>query len=142
MKIHAALLALCLTSIAAVLPHAAAVQERTGSFVLGVLRRDGIVIPFAAFDGRRWSKRWPDLLPVERPIALSDIPKNWWGVEPAPERWHHWKDGGRTGEVALTSPVVGSPMCEPRFTLRSNYKSSEPAPPAFVLPFPKDGLLV
>jgi hypothetical protein len=28
-------------------------------FVLGVVRRDGIVIPFSSFDGKRWDTPWP-----------------------------------------------------------------------------------
>ena len=141
MTVQAALLTLCLTLIAAVLPRAASLQEQTSPFLLSVLRRDGVVIPFAAFDGRRWSKRWPDRLPVERPISLRDIPSSWWGAEPA-LKMRHWSDGANVGEVTITSPGIGPLMCEPRLTLRSDYKASQPAPPAFVLPFPKDGLLV
>jgi hypothetical protein len=142
MKVQAPLLTLGLTLIVAVVPHAARVQDPTGSFVLGVLRRDGIVSPFAAFDGRRWSKRWPERLPPERPISLETVPTSWWGVEPVPDRLRQWKDGIRVGEVTLASPAVATPMCEPRLALRSDYKSSEPPPPGFVLPYPKDGLLV
>jgi hypothetical protein len=134
------LLTLCLTSVAAA-PGAEIAQERTGSFLLSVLRRDAVVVPFAVFDGRRWSKRWPERLPSERPISLDDIPDGWWGVKPRPTRLHHWMDGARLGEVTVTSPTITPLLCEPRFTLRSDYKSSQPAPPAFVLPFPKDGLL-
>ncbi len=143
MKAQAALLTFCLSLLAASGPLSAFLQEqRTGAFMLGVLRRDGIVIPFASFDGRRWSKRWPERLPDERPISLADIPKPWWGIEPRPGRLRHWNDGAEVGEVTLTSPVVSPLMCEPRFALRSDYKSSQPAPPGFVLPFPKDGLVI
>ena len=33
------------------------------AFSVGVLRRDGVVIPFAAFDGKRWSNDWPPPAP-------------------------------------------------------------------------------
>lgn len=152
MKVQAALLTFCLSLLAAAGPLGAFLergrnsvrgdQERTGAFMLSVLRRDGIVVPFAAFDGRRWSKRWPERLPNERPISIEDIPKPWWGIEPAPHRLRHWADGAAAGNVTLTSPVVTPLMCEPRLALRSDYKSSQPAPPGFVLPSPKDGLLI
>jgi hypothetical protein len=29
-------------------------------FTLAALRRDGVIIPFASFDGRAWSLHWPD----------------------------------------------------------------------------------
>ncbi len=142
MKVQAALLTLCITHIAASLPHPAAVQEQASAFMLSVLRRDGIVVPFATFDGRRWSKRWPERLPLERPISLESVPDGWWGVKPPPRRMQLWSEGGRIGEVTVTAPVIGALMCEPRMTLRSDYTASQPAPPRFVLPFPKDGLLV
>ena len=45
------------------------------AFTIGALRRDGIIIPFAVFDGRRWLSRWPA---PERdrsiPINLNSIP--------------------------------------------------------------------
>lgn len=142
MNLQSAMLALSVTLLAAPLPGAALLQEQTGSFMLSVLRRDGIVVPFAAFNGRRWAGRWPDRVPLERPISLDDIPDAWWGVEPAPRRMHHWSDGVRVGDVTVTAPIVTSLMCAPRMALRSDYKPLLAAPPRFVLPFPKDGLLV
>lgn len=142
MKIQAALITLCLALLGLSDPLRASLQERPGAFMLGVLRRDGIVVPFASFDGRRWAKRWPELLPSERPISLQDVPEGWWGIQPPPVRLRHWTDGAVVGEVTLTAPVVTPLMCQRRMALRSDYKSSQPAPPGFVLPFPKDGLVV
>ena len=36
-----------------------AADSAPGAFTVGVLRRDGVIVPFAAFDGKRWSNRWP-----------------------------------------------------------------------------------
>lgn len=142
MKLQSLLVTLCIALLAVPVPHAVSAQEDKGSFVLSVLRRDGIVIPFATFDGRRWSERWPEGLPSERPISLDDIPGRWWGIEPAPRRMRQWSEGAPLGEVTLTAPLVVPLMCAPRTALRSDYKSSQPVPPGFVLPYPKDGLLV
>ena len=30
-------------------------------FSLAALRRDGVMIPFASFDGRAWSLHWPEI---------------------------------------------------------------------------------
>src|SRR5207253_3038803 len=49
-------------------------------FTVGVLRRDGIVVPFAAYDGKQWRNRW--LTPgadVDVPIDLRNVPSRWWG---------------------------------------------------------------
>jgi hypothetical protein len=140
MRIHAVLLALCLAFLAPA--SGASAQQDTARFMLSVLRRDGLVLPFAAFDGRRWSKRWPERIPLELPISLDDVPERWWGIEPPPRRMHLWNAGARAGEVTVTGLSMSRLMCEPRLALRSDYKASTPAPPPMVLPYPKDGLLV
>ena len=140
MRMHALLLALCLAVLSPVF--AATTQEKTAPFLLSVLRRDGLVLPFAAFDGRRWSRRWPERIPLELPISLDDVPEYWWGIEPPPRRMHLWNAGARVGEVTVTGLSMSRLMCEPRLALRSDYKAGTPAPPRMVLPYPKDGLLV
>ena len=121
---------------------APALQENASSFVLAVLRRDGGVIPFATFDGRRWRARWPaDVRNKELPISLDDVPEDWWGIEPAPRTMAIWRDGARAGSVTLTGLSMTRPMCEPRITVKSDYKPSTTPPPPFEMPYPKDGLL-
>jgi hypothetical protein len=111
-------------------------------FSLAVLRRDGLVIPFAVFDGR-WKTPWPQAMrAMELPIALTDVPKRWWGVDEPFERMAIWRDGQRAGEVTITGLTTSRVMCEPRIVLRSDYKASAPVPPPFERPYPKDGLLV
>ena len=122
--------------------HAPAFQESSGKFVLGVLRRDGIVAPFAMFDGRRWRARWPiDVRNRELPISLDDVPDSWWGVEPAPKTMAIWRDGQRAGSLNLNGVTMTPLMCQPRITLKSDYKPSSAAPPPFEKPYPKDGVV-
>ena len=117
-------------------------QERPPEFVIGVLRRDGIAAPFGVFDGRRWRARWPDdVRNRELPITLDDVPESWWGVEEPPRAMTIWRDGQRKGSVNFTGVSMTRPMCEPRITLKSDYKPASPPPP-FERPYPKDGLLV
>ena len=50
-------------------------NDETAPFLIGVLRRDGIVSPFAAFDGKDWDIPWPDDLRwKELPIGLESVP--------------------------------------------------------------------
>lgn len=122
---------------------APAPQEPAGDLVLGVLRRDGIVTPFATFDGRRWKGRWPDdIRNRELPISLQDVPESWWGVDVPPRTMTIWRDGVRAGSVTLTGVTTTRLMCEPRVSLKSDHKPSAPLPPPFELPYPKDGLVV
>lgn len=115
----------------------------TGPFVLGVLRRDGIVSPFAAFDGKFWTSPWPDALRyLDLPITLESVPRKWWGKAGMPVEMAAWSDGERRGTVRLAQPRVIRIMCMPRLGLTSNYRSSEMAPPVLEQPYPKDGLVV
>jgi hypothetical protein len=111
-------------------------------FMLGVLRRDGVVIPFAAFDKHRWIEPWPaDVKNMELPITLDDVPKRWWGVE-RPSQLTAWAEGKTLGAVTPGKPATIPVMCMPRMALQTGYKSKEPAPPPGVQPFPKDGLVI
>ena len=43
--------------------------------LLGVMRRDGVIIPFAFFDGD-WSSPWPTSLQnLDLPVTLDAVPK-------------------------------------------------------------------
>lgn len=124
-------------------PEAAAPQDRSPVFVLGVLRADGIVTPFAMFDGRRWRSRWPDSVRnIELPISLDDVPENWWGVEPPPTEMTIWRDGQKRGTVNLGNPTMAAMMCEPRIALKSDFKPPTTPPPPFERPYPKEGLVI
>ena len=51
----------------------AAARDAGPAFTIGILRRDGIVVPFATFDGKEWRSDWP--MPKEHvdvPIALAE----------------------------------------------------------------------
>lgn len=117
-----------------------AVQDER-PFSLAVLRRDGLVIPFAVFDDG-WKTPWPAGLPPELPISLTDVPQRWWGVDEPFPRMAIWREGQRVGEVTLTGVTTTRLMCQPRVVLRSDYKASAPIPPSSERPHPKDGLLV
>ena len=69
-RVRGALLAGVLAASAVALS-AAADQK----FSLAVLRRDGVMIPFASYDGRGWTVAWPgSATDVPLPISLGDIP--------------------------------------------------------------------
>ena len=128
--------------VALLLLLAAGADERR-AFSLAVLRRDGLVVPFAAFDGRRWRAQWPaDVGRQELPITLDAVPKGWWGLEQRPEKLAWWRDGVRAGDVTITGLTTTRLMCQPRLVLRSDYKVAPPVPPPFERPYPNDGLLV
>ena len=128
--------------LAPALPAPPAAQDET-PFVLGVLRRDGVVFPFAAFDGKNWDSPWPaDLRSAELPISLTDVPSRWWGKAGLPSRMTVWSDGAARGTVALDRPVVMMAACLRRMAVRTDYRSTEVLPPPAERPYPKDGLVI
>ena len=123
-------------------PSSTATQEQA-RFTLGVLRRDGAVLPFAAFDGKRWSAPWPATASaLDIPIALDDVPERWWGKPGPATEMVAWSDGASLGRLRLERPVRLPIMCEARIAVRSSYKSKQPPPPPFEQPFPKDGVVI
>src|SRR3954471_11584112 len=57
-------------------------------FSLGVLRRDGVLIPFAAFDRGHWSAPWPAAArDVQIPISIESVPRKWWGPQEPSTQW-------------------------------------------------------
>jgi hypothetical protein len=111
-------------------------------FGVGVLRRDGIIIPFGAFDGKRWSSSWPQpALELTIPIGLRGVPSKWWGPTGPLEAWQVW----RAGEPQLVKVVQTDWVnvhCVRQIGLRTDYTPPAAPPPRTEQPYPKDGLVV
>ena len=109
-------------------------------FGVGVLRRDGILIPFATFDGRRWRNPWP--VPQREPVvpaSLDDVPKRWWGPTGPLETWQAWI-GAAERSIRVTQPDWVDIHCDHHLALRTNYTPDGPVPLSTEQPYPKDGL--
>ncbi|HEU4691381.1 MAG TPA: hypothetical protein VFS23_23600 [Vicinamibacterales bacterium] len=115
--------------------------------MVGVLRRDGLILPFAAFRGTSWSTPWPaGLQYLELPVNVEAIPERWWGGavdegDPAP-KWTAWLTNGRGAPIALTGIQLLRVHCDSRMALRSDHQPADPMPLVPEEPFPKDGLAV
>src|SRR5689334_10017948 len=71
-------------------------------FTVGVLRNDGIVIPFAVFDGKEWSEPWPTVLrSVDLPIDIANVPQKWWGKTGPIVEMTAWSDGVARGPIHI-----------------------------------------
>jgi hypothetical protein len=110
---------------------------------LAVLRRDGVIFPFAVFTRDDWRIAWPtDLRARQVPPRLAQIPDEWWGTHERP-RWHARLLSGEERDLALEDrPWVFEQFCEKRVGIHTNYHAAEPLPPVAVDPFPKDGLAI
>ena len=109
--------------------------------VLAVMRRDGLLVPFASYKGDRWKSPWPTSAHArELPANLEAVPDDWWGGEP-PTTWRLHLPAG-TRPVSVSAPRVYRAFCDTRIGLATNYRSAEPVPMPPTDPYPKDGLVV
>ncbi|MCA1560615.1 MAG: hypothetical protein LC804_10240 [Acidobacteria bacterium] len=133
------LVLLCLSAAVAFAQRADPVSDR---FSLAIVRRDGIMLPCAGYDGNRWSTPWPTFLQyLDVPITLDAVPARWWGGK-TPADWTLWLPAGGRQRIQLIAPTVLRVQCQRRIGIRTDYRSAEPVPPMFEEPFPKDGLAV
>ncbi|MBW8713863.1 MAG: hypothetical protein JF632_07240, partial [Acidobacteria bacterium] len=124
-------------------PHPAPENDGAQPFAIGVLRRDGVVSPFAAFDGKHWTAPWPvDVHMLDLPIDVQGIPSKWWGKVGAVSEMTAWVDGVNRGPVHLLRPALLPLMCERRIAVISDYHGEQTEGPSLLPPYPKDGLAV
>jgi hypothetical protein len=112
------------------------------AFAVGVLRRDGIVLPFAVFDGKRWSAPWaPPDRDLAVPIDLRAVPRRWWGVGAPLDMWT-LKLARGTQTARVVQPDWVDVHCGRYIGLRTDYQAAAPVPPRSEQPYPKDGLAI
>ena len=111
------------------------------SFGLGVLRRDGVLIPFASYNGRAWSADWPGSDPsTVLPISLADIPKRWWGAQGPSASWTAWLTDDTSRPLKLEKPQQVSVFCGTHLGIKTDYEGggTDPREPTA----PKDGIAI
>ena len=100
-------------------------QEK-GKFSLGVLRRDGFLLPFASFDGR-WQVTWPGTdISVPLPISLSDVPKRWWGAAGPDAPWSAWFPEAAPRPLKLDKPFQVPVFCGAYLAVGTDYRGAAP----------------
>jgi hypothetical protein len=127
-------------------PAASLAQPASKHLVLGVVRNDGILLPFAAFDGSKWSTPWPfsrnDVRAVDLPVSVASVPRGWWGGE-EPGPWNLWaRNAAAARGLLLQSPAMVHVGVSKQLGFRTDHPPVLPPVPPFELPFPKIGLAV
>jgi hypothetical protein len=117
--------------------------DHDGRGAVAILRRDGLLFPFASFNRDNWRASWPiGISDVEIPVSLDDVPERWLGT-PTPKQWRAYLTTGESVDLELRAPVPFiAYYCRRRLGLSTTYTSGSPLPPIPVEPFPKDGLAV
>jgi hypothetical protein len=114
-------------------------------FGLAALRRDGLMIPFAFYEGGgSWRNSWPETdINVDIPMSLADVPKKWWGPIDAATPWTAWLfgDGALTPRpLKIQKPEQHSIFCGGHVVLQTDYKGADVDERAPTVP--KDGLAI
>jgi len=113
-----------LAAVAALAMVSAAADAR---FTVAVLRRDGVMIPFASFNGRAWNTPWPGAAPnVVLPISLDDVPKEWWGSAGPAAPWTAWLADGSSRPLKLNRPVHVQVFCGAHLGIGTDYRAQAP----------------
>jgi hypothetical protein len=118
-------------------------QARDRRINLAVLRADGILLPFASFDGDDWKVAWPDnLTRLELPASVGSVPQGWWGGA-EPDQWRLFSPGGESPRaVKLVAPAMIQVGVAVRLGLRTDHPPAGSNVPPFAVAFPKIGLAI
>lgn len=110
------------------------------AFGLGVLRRDGVLIPFAAYTGRSWTADWPGVDSTELPISIDSIPKRWWGAPGPTAPWTAYLLDGTPRPLALKKLAHVAVFCGTHLGLQTDYQGGafDPRDPTIA----KDGVAI
>jgi hypothetical protein len=139
------------TALLAALVLGAAVVAFTGAgdlaaaparrFSLAVLRRDGVLLPFADYDRGHWSSYWPTpTANRDVPLTIAGIPRNWWPDRKPLPSWIAWPLDGQSRAITVSAPAWVAAHCLMNVGLKTDYQGHETAPPPQVQPYPKDGI--
>lgn len=119
------------------------VPQSPAPFAVGVLRRDGIVVPFADYDGKRWRTHWPEpKQQVDVPIDVRSVPSRWWGDTGPLGAWTVWTSAQAARTVRVLQLDWFRAQCWKQVGLRTDYRSAQPPAGPDAQPYPKDGLAI
>jgi hypothetical protein len=111
------------------------------SFIVAVVRDDGVMLPVATFDRGRWRTPWPGpAREAEVPVRLEDCPLAWWGLPQAPRDWTLHVAGESPQRIAVDGVTWVLSHCQQQVSVFSR-AARRPLPrPADGLRAPKHGL--
>lgn len=98
---------------AAVFAAAPSPAAQQPELALAMVRPDGILTPFAVFDGARWTAAWPE--PQDKMVLdrMIEAMPSWWRTHqrPIPSAWHVVRPGQPVLKVNVLKHVVFGEHC-------------------------------
>ena len=82
---------------------------QSGRFTVGIVRLDGRIVPFAAYDSGRWERAWPEADETTNITTVDNIPSVWSRRgEQVPNLWQVWPATGGTPTRAESAGLKSS----------------------------------
>jgi hypothetical protein len=109
---------------------------------LGIVRTDGVLIPFAQFNGTAWVKAWPE---ADQFLDLkiqnwTQVPKAWLGQSTSfPKNWTFHPSKGGSKELKVGLPLSYDAHCGAGWGASTNF---EKLPKVDYNPYPKAGIVL
>lgn len=110
-------------ALAALVTSAPAAQPQR--FALAIVRLDGAIVPFAAYDGGRWERAWPEAdEAIERTPTIDGVQSVWRKRgERVPQVWTVWPaTGARSIQAQVNGIEVADAHCGGQVALKTNLR--------------------
>jgi len=131
------LLLRCLT------PGAVRAAPGPDTFLLAIVRDDGLVRPVAVHARGRWRSPWPaPVKEAEVPVRLEDCPLAWWGTDSPPLSWTLHTSEAAPQPLPIDGITWVPTYCQQQVVLRSRAGIRQPLRPADGLRAHKRGVAV
>jgi hypothetical protein len=99
------------------------------TFMVGILRRDGVIAPFAQYANGKWSNPWHSPQPedqADEPDTIADLEKPWFDSSLKPfSDWYLWSPSGEPTTMKTSKTVQVCSHCQQVWGLLSDYPNPE-----------------
>lgn len=91
-------------------------------FTVAIVRPDGRLVPFAAYDAGRWERAWPEADEASDVTTIDNVPSVWRRRgERVPDVWQVWPaSGGRRIDAKVTGLEAVEAHCSLQVALKTN----------------------
>jgi hypothetical protein len=97
-------------------------------FAIAIVRLDGRIVPFAAYDGGRWERAWPEAdEATDAPPTIDNIPSVWSRRgDRVPSVWRVWPaSGGMPIQAQVSGVEVVEAHCEGQVALKTDLTAAK-----------------
>ena len=98
-------------------------------FTVAIVRSEGALVPFAAYDAGRWERAWPEPDEATDINAVDSVPSAWRrrGAR-VPDVWRVWPSSGAPGiTVQVNGVEVVEAHCQRQIALKTDYPAPRPS---------------